>query len=357
MLSRILFPLRFCGTTAITLSRAGCVSLTIGLAGCGNLGLCRNKCDPPLVHDSFCGCVDWSKKPTPGSSVPYAGCICQYSSGVIGAWFPYKPAIYPETNRNLTVFASGCSDLTVCDRVRTEDGERSTYITGRVTIAPTNWVRSDNLIYGGSVWALFGRRVTEHAYLEHNYTPINMHAVKRLTSLLRMIENAAFHNTIDACRAACNSGSPYCITTTVDQVQTKGLLGLQKLLIATPSSIPPHTLLSLFHVDSDPCGRTDTVISDGKIENKGDACDLAARADVGGAGAVLSVPGVLSGNIKTQGSLVSIEFPFPETRAQLHFSDNDLDADWGGDIKSAYADESSAGFAVGESSCVRVRLK
>ena len=99
------------------------------------------------------------------------------------------------------------------------------------------------------------------------------------------------------------------------------------------------------------------MISGGKIENKGDACDLKATAGAGGIVAVVSMPGVLSGNIKTQGSLVSVEFPFPETRAQLHFSDSDLDADWGGEIKSAYADDSSAGFAVGESSCVRVPLK
>ena len=213
MLRRPLFPLRTRVTTAITLSRAGCVSLTIGLAGCGNFGACSNKCDPPLIHDSFCGCVNWAERPTtPGNSAPYAGCICQYSSGVIGAWFPYQPPIYPDTSRNQTVFASGCSDLTVCDRVKTGDGEQSTYLTGRVTIAPTNWVRTDNLIDGGSVWTLFGRLVTEHAKLERNYTPINMHAIKRLTSLFRTIENATFSNTVDACRTVCKSASPFCIT-------------------------------------------------------------------------------------------------------------------------------------------------
>jgi hypothetical protein len=328
------------------------------LSGCGIVNLCNNHCDSPLVHDSFCHCVDWTKVNNPGTLPPTAGCVCQYSSGVVGAWFPYQPVVYPTTNQNLTIFASGCSDLAVCEAVGVGEGaDQYTYLTGRITIKPTSWLRSDNIWNGASVWTLFGRLVQNHATLEDNYTPTRLHPDAFLKSMLRAVENVDFANTIEGCRAACSAASPYCINVKLNDSQTTSLKGFYGLLSGRPSTISSTALLSLFDLNSDPCNRADTSISNGQIVNKGDACRLTASAPGLAVSASLEIPAVLSGKLNFSEHFISTEFPDPETRGRLTFSDSDLEADWGGEVKGAYIDDNGAGFSVGDKSCVRVPLQ
>ncbi len=112
----------------------------------------------------------------------------------------------------------------------------------------------------------------------------------------------------------------------------------------------------MFAQTEDGCDRGDTTIAQGYIENHGAACTM--KTDAGVSGVAIQLPALLRGKWATPNPNTGIETNFddPATRANIHFSDQSLDAQWGGDISAVYGQGDYMGLSVGTSSCVRLNL-
>ncbi|MGR9247029.1 hypothetical protein [Rhizobium leguminosarum] len=228
-----------------------------------------------------------------------------------------------------------------------------------MTISPVSWQEITNFFSGRSVWTLFGHLMSKKASLEPKFTPVSVpRAFIAINRRSRAISEVAFENTADQCQAACNSaGSPYCASVPLDKQQSDGLRKLRAKVLSNSKQIPPAELLTMFGLTKDECGRKETAFQSGTVENVGEAaCELKSSGNIMGITAKLMVPGILSGEIKTTNDLITVEFPHAETRARLEFNDPDIQAEWGGDIKTVYSTPKAVGFAVGSESCVSVPL-
>jgi hypothetical protein len=111
----------------------------------------------------------------------------------------------------------------------------------------------------------------------------------------------------------------------------------------------------MFGVKNDECPRADTIFDLGLMSNEvKSSCEI--RTHTPDTDVVIKIPELLRGAWSPYGTGIIVNFGNPRTRASLHFSDVDLDKDWGGDIVNAYSDGKFVGFSVGSSSCVQAEL-
>jgi hypothetical protein len=341
------------------------ISLLFVLAGCDNPITCPKPCpNPKEKRDFFCGCFDpeenkqknSGKNQDSGSSAAFASCVCQYSSGLVGAYFSFPPGAYGSMSP-VRVSASGCSDLTLCELMPTQTGDQYQYYTGLMTIRPTNWVKHENYITGGSIWYVLGRMEQQKAE-----APVDGRKyLSRLASIYlrsqRQIHPAQFVNNAAGCQGACDAGSPYCFSQDISGIEAQGLRRLHSAILSSPKTIPSSTLKSMFNVSHDPCERGDTSFESNRLVNRGHSCDMSARIPSIDVTATISVPSVLDGQNTIRDQRVVVTFDEPAMRPRLKFSDANLNADWGGDIVSVYGDSQSIGFSIGAQSCLRFNLK
>jgi hypothetical protein len=357
------------------------------LAGCGNFDACKNQCSSGLTHDSFCGCQDYSKHPpatggpASGSGFDQAACVCQYSSGRVGAWFRYAPSTYGRVPTNISVVAPTCQDLTVCELTKTgDDSDQYTFFTGRMEMSVSSWQQITNFQTGGQSWTAYGQITQRKALLDHkSFTPryftsaqdVAMSFGIGLRHLQRLVQ-AKRDNSIQGCRATCSAhDSNYCHSQQVLGSDATGLRELRAFLQTKPDAIPASTLLAMFGIQSDPCKRGDTTLRDGIITNSTaseGSCTLISTVPEHHLSLTIDVPLFLEGSYVSDGQSFEATFSNPETRPRLHFVSLDddpanvknaryLDHDWGGDIKHVFSDPGIVGFSVGDSSCVQADMR
>jgi hypothetical protein len=113
----------------------------------------------------------------------------------------------------------------------------------------------------------------------------------------------------------------------------------------------------MFHQNGDICNRGDTYFSNGHVTNVSEddsPCDMKTR--VLDSNVTIKLPPTLQG--KWASSRVKIEAVFDDaqTRGSLHFSEQLLDSDWGGDIVAISSQANDVVFSVGTKSCIRANL-
>lgn len=137
---------------------------------------CHNRGAQSTLRSDKSGVAQWAlqrwpslgrqcKAPEPSSrqtstqaarQVLNAGCICQYSSGAVGAWFSHRPAEYGVMDRVFDVSAASCANLSFCERFQQPSGFNYKFYTGMVKLRPQSWAHSQNLVSGGQAWVLWG---------------------------------------------------------------------------------------------------------------------------------------------------------------------------------------------------------
>lgn len=334
------------------------------LSACDNPPTCRSKCpNPAETRDFFCGCFDAKKrdeeqvkqsnnqKPAP----VYSQCVCQYSGGVVGAWFNYRPSVFGSTDA-LTVSSSTCADLTFCELFRTSDGrEFNTVLTGKMRIAPDSWGETTN-ISGNKVWRVIGK--FQGAAQSPSKEPLSgPRFALHLNQLRRMIIPAGFTNDVSGCTQACATGSPYCLNHTLTGIESAGLKQLYSKLLTKPNRIEAKDIQKMFAVQSDECERSDTNLGS-HISNTGAACTLVGQIASLKIDASIQIPTSLYGRYSfSQDGLASLAFDDEERRPRLSFSDKFVQADWGGDVNHVFGTANYIGFSVGRESCLMLALK
>jgi len=344
--------------------RESLLLVALVLSACDNPPTCRSKCpNPAETRDFFCGCFDAKKRdeeqvkqsnnqrPTPA----YSQCVCQYSGGVVGAWFNYRPSIFGSTNV-VTVSSSTCTDLTVCELFKTGDGrEFNTVLTGKMRIAPDSWEEREG-ISGNKAWRVIGR-FQGAAQGPSNELSSGPRFALRLNHVRRLIAPAAFTNDVNGCTQACATGSPYCLNHTLTGTESVGLTQLYAKLLTKPNRINAGDIQKMFAVQSDDCERSDTNVGS-HISNTGAACTLVGQISSLKIDASIQIPTSLYGKYSlSQDGLASLAFEDEERRPKLSFSDRFVQADWGGDVNHVFGTANYIGFSVGRESCLRFALK
>ncbi|WP_145832123.1 hypothetical protein [Bradyrhizobium huanghuaihaiense] len=260
----------------------------------------------------------------------------------------------------MSISASTCVDLTVCELTKTDTGGDSyTVLTGKMNLAPQSWNKTDNFVSGRSSWSVFGKLV-DRSSLEPapQLIPASKFAVIRLNHLRRLMTPAAFTNDYPGCTAACEAGSPYCFRKELSGIEASGLRQLHKYLLKNPQAISAGDLMGMFSLKSDPCARGDTAISKGILSNAGDVCTLEGEIPALNITGRIQIPSSLEGKYQLNGVGVALlEFEDRDRRPKLSFSDKYVNADWGGDIKSVFGSNNDIGFSVGEKSCLSFKLR
>ena len=191
-----------------------------------------------------------------------------------------------------------------------------------------------------------------------NFTPVPRLAFFAYFHLLRKVAAPPTDNSVSTCRLECSANSPkssYCLAVAIDPVNATGLRRLQELAATNPTTITSQELHEMFGIADDPCARQDTTIVGGNLTNLGNDCDLTVHLPT--TALVIKVPKILTGRWQRKAGTTEVLFDDPKTRGSLHFTDPDLDLDWGGDIVNMFSESNYVGMGVGKVSCVRATLK
>ena len=130
-----------------------------------------------------------------------------------------------------------------------------------------------------------------------------------------------------------------------------------------PFTVPADTMLRMFHMESDPCSRSETTVRNGKLKNTGqETCVITYNAKI------LSmpidfrveVPPTLSGLFNRKGQLIIVSFPDASTSATLGVDNNPLQTMLQGRL--AHSEIYPSGFfadialPVGLTTCLQVAM-
>jgi hypothetical protein len=129
---------------------------------------------------------------------------------------------------------------------------------------------------------------------------------------------------------------------------------LRDITLRRPQRIAKDSIMRTFDVQTDPCGRSDTVFDGNTVRNTGQACDLSGDIAVGSnmtTGISVHIGEVLEGEITVGGSKLSATFRDAGYAPHIGFDDPDLERDWGGSVKEVLADENFVAFGT-EKGCI-----
>lgn len=342
--------------------------VTASLGGCDNL--CSNQCASYESHDSACQCQDYRNvgKVTGGQSLNTT-CICQHDQGWVGAWFTTRPSSYGTFNANVSVNASSCSWTGLCGP---PNGGVS-FLTGSMTVKPEQWDSRTNPQTGYTIWRLLGPRVAQRSEILRSVPSqfadyVTSYEARR-TREGRLLVQSTIPNDAAGCSILCSQNNIYCRSFPLNSQNELSLRSLVRKMTDTQTVIKASELETMFQTGDGGCGRGDTSIANGSIENIGSQCSL--RADIPNSNLIaeITVPSILRGSIADRDGRVSVDFRGGDATPSLRFKPRDptnpnqvsnarlVDADWGGDIKSVYGSQTYIGFSVGDQSCLRAVMQ
>lgn len=375
------------------------------LGGCGitrNDGgiFCRTGCDDPnKMRDFFCDCVDRpSETPPPVTSAPNnhlsASCMCSLGGGNYSAWFfDGLQSKDWALNRTMTITASSCAYINVCPRVTTPTGGyQYNVVTGtlRMRVQQSGWdarfggnylVGPDQQQQGRLSDGNFDVAQVVEVPTEEASTPHEMLSQAAADVAPDRGRDAAEQDLAFApgdqfqlaqagspgsaplrCENLCDPSqpSPYCAFVTLGPPQRSAFSTLFSLANDQGAALYPADFVrNIFNVAQDPCGRTDTEISAGKITNRGTgACRISTRSTAAGiaVNVDLSVPETLSGDVARVANGQVVTFSDPATSMALEFSESSFNADFGGTLTRLVARRDRL-FWQTERGCISVGLQ
>lgn len=162
------------------------------------------------------------------------------------------------------------------------------------------------------------------------------------------------------CETACGSATPtaYCLVAPRDSKLAFAFGEVRKKFLA-PSTPPllSSELKHWFALTDDPCKRSDTVYSGGLWTNDGEACVLSAKLDIlpGAKSVVVSISMPSRFQFTAKGVGDTVTFTTVNSSPFLRIEDPNLQLDWGGVIKGATANTSSALFQLPRG-CIKLPL-
>lgn len=193
---------------------------------------------------------------------------------------------------------------------------------------------------------------SERFAISHNQSPI--------PGLTRLAQ--ASGTPAPRCEALCDPShpSPYCAFLQLGQANYKTALA-QLFKMSHDDGVadyPTPLLVSLFDLDSDPCGRTTTTIRNGVISNTGRACRISASSSsyAGAITANLSVPTTIQGDISSSPDHETIQFGDKSKSMVLELSDGGLNSDFGGVLTRLVAFRDKIVWQT-ENGCVSVSIQ
>jgi len=334
-------------------ANAVCLGLVLSaLAGCGNLGLCTNQCPPDRpTHDSFCGCVDWSglgRTTTPSDRL-YSACICgeQDPTQTVLAYFRSRPANYGKLfGQRLKLASNSCEDITACPIVG--PNQKQNYMTGYVDLIVNRWTETTNYFSGTTSWSVQGSLVpiqTADAGMaigERREDPVPRFGQRLLLAAATGASAKLImtDNPLD-CRQLCSDPSSSLCESTMapaDINEQLRSLGQKVKGVRNSGSISARELLTMFGQTRSDCSRSDTVFSGGVFSNLGQNCTLTAKLPALKVTAHVDIPPQVKGTIADSASGLRAEFPYSEARPLVTIDDKDLNAQFGGAVRSAELD-------------------
>jgi hypothetical protein len=346
-------------------------------SGCDKIFCNGSACPTGQHHNSFCGCDDDFKNSSPGATpggaspgtVLTSACICGQEpipSQHAIAYFTWKPSQYGNYNQRVHVASSGCQDLTACPIVGEKDEQ--VVIRGQHTIVPTTWTEYTSLISGQRTWSVQGPvsdGFTDNAtpplsptFQRASYIAGNFSKSAMAVLFAQADTTVTASSNILDCETECdlNNPSPLCeIAPYPDGIQAP----LQKLKTrigtASTGKISASELLAMFGQKSDDCKRGDTSIDGSKLTNTGDPCWVSTDLAQLKVKAKIDIPTTLTGTVVTSGARVRIAFPDSSQSATLELSDKQMNARFGGTIKSVEADATTVRFGMPRA-CIAITM-
>lgn len=366
-------------------------ALGLALSACGanrsDSGLfCSSACsNPNEARDFLCGCYpkvsqipthDDNDKPDTVNLV--ADCLCDDRTGTYSAWF------FNDTtektwllNKRVRVAQTQCAWLNVCPMRHEADGSERYFTVStpkplKVTLVGSsgqwgaNYVRGtlvDNhaalagpralpaTMTGSDVFAATLALAVEQQLATQAVLTVPAAAElaparrRPVVEAVARLPAPAVDNGIQLaqttaplpCETLCDpqKPTPYCTSVVLGGSTPAAFRQLFELSHDQGVALYPKDLVQgLFEVDSDPCTRSDTTITDGVIRNTGGACSLTTRSTFGGLTitASLDVPATLSGNIVRTATAETIDFPDAATAMTLSFENESFQSDFGGRV-------------------------
>lgn len=341
-----------------------------GLTGCGIGGLCQNECPAGWVHGSVdCGCMEKIKDSSPAEGVPNSAYIVRRYYCVDSA--------NGRTDRgtcDVTRQAGSCAQAMDDIAGLTNGGpDPCVHCNPKDRDNTKKWNGNFDDIQGGPCqgWSSlrppmsspeFGIALyqTAKGWSEQTWSYRLARARVALGTgtvrFLRLVSEAPADNSPASCKKECSDASPlYCFVVNLEPQESVGFKKLYSELVNSPAEIPEKELQQYFGYNGNDCPRGGTVFSGGLLSNSGDACTLSATTPE--TSVRMDIPELLQGSWGFDQDEVAVRFGNPQTRATLHFSDDGLDQDWGGDVVAAYGTLDYVGFSVGTKSCVRANLQ
>jgi hypothetical protein len=317
----------------------------LALSGCAAGIGCGNTCDPGWAHNMYdCGCRQISPRPGPQQPPNSYYIIREYFCKHVSDGSDDGSCEVTRNSNSCQAALDGVNRYLakVHDPCRICNGTVDTTI---------EWNNRWKDKQGGPCQGWSGG--------ELNYSPVPQGFSPGFPRVLRMAV-AATTDPVATCRLACDGvrrpESPACVQLRVLGREQPGLRRLQQLTATNPSSIKASEIRTMFNFPSDPCRRGDTTFRDGIVVNVGNGtCEMVTQLP--GSNVTILVPELLQGKWTAGPSGVQAIFDDAQTRATLHFSNLDLDADWGGDIVGVFSERDYIGFSIGSKSCIRAALR
>lgn len=169
---------------------------------------------------------------------------------------------------------------------------------------------------------------------------------------------ATFSNEPLDCRLECSSYSEFCIGGALPDGITRSVLQLYSRLNSLGTEegrLQSLEILQIFNQRSDPCNRGHTVLSDGRLVNEGDECVATVPIREWNTAVELVLPARIAGSWVNAGGDVAAVFGDASTAAELRISDEGLNGEWGGLIRSVRANGSRVHLET-ENGCLMVGL-
>ncbi len=186
-----------------------------------------------------------------------------------------------------------------------------------------------------------GEKVIRHTLLQLHFST-NIRFLNRSNKNVTLVANGLAKNqtkTLDCVHECDNPDSPWCqyIPDVAGSAINASIDKFASRLHNSSGRIAKEDVMADFNVANDPCGRLDTLIRDGTIQNEGGICSFFAEVKIGSTSAfvaLVQLPQKLSATFSRQGTR-DLEFDFSATSAELPnlILSRYWNADYGGDIR------------------------
>ena len=135
----------------------------------------------------------------------------------------------------------------------------------------------------------------------------------------------------ESCERICTDNTGICFRISSSEMGEGFDTSMRKLHAALskdqPFTIPADAMLHMFNMESDPCGRSETTVRNGKLKNTGQKkCVMTYNSKILGMPVDfrVEVPPTLSGTFNKKGQIIIVSFPDASTSATLGVDNNPL---------------------------------